>query len=329
MEQSKSLMGRKTRIELIDVARGAALVAMAVYHFTWDLEFFSYVQAGTTAVGGWKLFARCIASSFLFLVGVSLVLAHGSGMSWRGFWRRIAMVGGAAAAISLATFLAVPDVFIFFGILHQIALASLLGLVFLKLPWPATLAVAAAVVAAPHFLRSGFFDHPAWWWVGLSTANPRSNDYVPVFPWFGAVLAGIAAATFARQAGLLPRLAAIPAPRPARPLIFAGRHSLAFYLLHQPLLIAGIWLFSQAFPSTPEPSGVRFSRSCDASCTAVRDIAFCTRYCGCVRGALEREGLLDHVVNGGGSADLNARIGEATGACAAEAEGTIGEGATE
>ncbi|MEQ9573770.1 MAG: heparan-alpha-glucosaminide N-acetyltransferase domain-containing protein, partial [Nitratireductor sp.] len=48
------------RIALIDVLRGAALVAMAIYHFAWDLEFFGYAEPGLTAVGGWKLFARSI-----------------------------------------------------------------------------------------------------------------------------------------------------------------------------------------------------------------------------------------------------------------------------
>jgi len=329
MDQKHARHGPGARIELIDLARGAALAAMAVYHFTWDLEFFSYVDAGTTAIGGWKVFARCIASSFLFLVGVSLFLAHGNGIRWPGFWRRLAMIGGAAAAISLVTWIAVPTNFIFFGILHQIALASLVGLPFLRLPWVVSLLAAAAVVAAPHFLRSAFFDHPAWWWLGLSTANPRSNDYVPVFPWFGAVLAGIAAAKLARLAGLLPRLAAIAAPRPARPLLFAGRHSLAFYLVHQPVLIAGIWLFSQAVPPTPESREARFGHACDESCTPVRDIAFCARYCGCILDALEREGLLDAVVAGGGGAGLDARIEEVTGMCIAQADGASVEGEAE
>ncbi|MCC2687762.1 MAG: hypothetical protein K0S21_565 [Rhizobiaceae bacterium] len=329
MDRTRDGSGLKARIELIDLARGAALAAMAVYHFTWDLEFFSYVQAGTTAAGGWKFFARSIASSFLFLVGVSLFLAHGHGVRWPGFWRRLAMIGGAAAAISLATWIAVPKAFIFFGILHQIALASLIGLLFLRLPWMLNLAAAVAVIAAPHFLRSAFFDHPAWWWLGLSTANPRSNDYVPVFPWFGAVLAGIAAAGLARRSGLLPRLAALPAPSSARPLMLAGRHSLAFYLVHQPLLIAGIWLFSQAIPASPESPEEAVGRSCQASCTPVRDIAFCTRYCGCVLDALRREDLLDEVVAGSGDVSLGDRIEEVTGMCMAEAEGAIDEGGRE
>ena len=142
------------RIEAIDLARGAALIAMAIYHFTWDLEFFGYVDEGMTAHGGWKLFARCIASSFLFLVGVSLFLAHGKGIRWRGFLIRVAMVAGAALAISLVTYIAVPGAFIFFGILHEIALASLLGLAFLRLPALATLAIAALVIAAPLYARA-------------------------------------------------------------------------------------------------------------------------------------------------------------------------------
>ena len=111
-DTTRQSTGTTGRIATIDIARGAALVAMAIYHFAWDLEFFGYVPPAMTAVGGWKLFARCIASSFLFLVGVSLFLGHSQGIRWRGYRRRLAMVAGAALAISAVTYIAVPNGFL-------------------------------------------------------------------------------------------------------------------------------------------------------------------------------------------------------------------------
>ena len=63
--------------------------------------------------------------------------------------------------------------------------------------------------------------------------------------------------------------------------------------------------------------------------TRVRDIAFCTRYCGCVLDALMREDLLDEVVAGSGDVGLGDRIEEVTDMCMAEAEGAIDEGGRE
>ena len=310
----------KSRLQAIDLARGLALVAMAIYHFTWDLEFFGYAPPGMTAQGGWKLFARCIASSFLFLVGVSLFLAHARGVRWPPFLKRLAMVAGAAAAISLATWIATPGVFIFFGILHQIALASLLGLAFLRLPAVAIVLVAIAVIAAPQFLRAPFFDHPALWWVGLSTENPRSNDYVPLFPWFGAVLLGMAAARLAEAGGLFRRLATLDLPRFTAPLQFAGRHSLAVYLVHQPVLIGALWLFSQISPAAEPPREIQFSRACTAQCKELQDTPYCQFYCVCVLDALVAENRFDEVYAGTPSPETAGRLQEIVSACSVEAE---------
>src|SRR4051812_6361479 len=123
------------RIEAVDAARGAALLAMAVYHFSWDLSFFQLIDTPVGTDPAWKWFARAIAGSFLFLVGVSLVLGHGERIRWRAFIRRVAMIAAAAAAVTVVTYFAFPGSYIFFGILHCIALSSGLGMPFLRLPW--------------------------------------------------------------------------------------------------------------------------------------------------------------------------------------------------
>ncbi|MCO5084312.1 MAG: DUF1624 domain-containing protein [Rhizobiaceae bacterium] len=312
---------RTPRVDGLDVARGLALLAMASYHFTWDLEFFGYIEPGTTAQGLWKLYARAIASTFLLLAGVSLALAHGNGIRWQAFWRRFVMVAAAAAAISAATYLAVPNGFIFFGILHQIALGSLLGLVFLRLPPLIILAAALVVIGAPHFLKSPMFDHPWLWWLGLAPINPRSNDYVPVFPWFGVVLVGIGLARSFQQAGLIARLAAIRARDWTKPFRFAGRHSLAVYLIHQPVLIGLVWLFAQIWPAPMVTEQARFTVSCESRCAETQNETFCKRYCGCMLQRIEDAGLLAPIFSGTASEELNSRIGDLALSCSAEIEG--------
>jgi uncharacterized membrane protein len=308
----------RLRIDLLDVARGVALLAMALYHFTWDLEFFGYLERGLTGAGGWKIFARCIASSFLFLVGVSLVLAHARGVRWRPFGVRLAQVAAGAAAITAATYIATPNGFVFFGILHEIALASLLGLAFLRLPAAVTALAGIAVIALPQVFTTTL-TNPIWLsWIGLGETRPVSNDFVPLFPWFGAVLLGMAAAQFATARGAWPRLARMnPALGRLRGLSRLGRHSLLFYLLHQPLLIGLVWTFAQIAP--PDP--VRMLQGeCRRGCMTERaDDAFCTRYCACVGERLQAENLLKPLLDGLTTAEEDERISGMAYACSSTA----------
>ncbi|MBW7950335.1 MAG: DUF1624 domain-containing protein [Pseudorhodoplanes sp.] len=226
------------RIDLVDVLRGAALAAMAVYHFFWDIEFFALADLGVTSHLAWRGFAHAIAAGFLALVGVSLLLAHGRHLRRASFLRRLAMVAAAAAVITVSSFYIDPDGAILFGILHCIALASVLGLAFLRLPPALVLLAAFACLAAPEFLTSPAFNAPGWLWLGLASEVRPSNDYVPLLPWFGAVLAGIAGAKLALRLRPRERWAQWRAQAvPSRALAFLGRHSLVVYLLHQPVLM--------------------------------------------------------------------------------------------
>ncbi|GAB4354373.1 MAG: DUF1624 domain-containing protein [Oricola sp.] len=310
----------RRRIEWIDLARGLALVAMATYHFSWDLEYFGYLDPGTAGTGPLKWYARAIASSFLVLVGVSLVLAHGNGIRWRGFGKRLAMVAGAAAAITAVTWYATPDAYIFFGILHEIAVASLLGLLFLRLPAWLVLAVAAAWFSVPFWGKSELFSQPALLWTGLSSVPPRSNDFVPLFPWFAAVLVGMAAGRFMTASGLAERLAGNPPARNAatRGLRFAGRHSLVTYLVHQPVLIACVWLFSQVHPAPP-PGPDRFVSSCVRACTAHNAEEVCIAFCGCAMNRLVEDGLFDGVIAGKITQENDPRVAGISRQCSIEA----------
>lgn len=284
------------RYGLVDAARGVALLAMAVYHFSWDLAFHGYIGADVGSDPGWVFFARSIAASFLFLVGVSLVLAARRGLDRTRFLRRLALVAVSAGAITVVTIFVFPNSFIFFGILHCIAVASVLALPFLRLPVVLVAATAALFIAAPFFIAHPLFDHPALLWVGLGTYFPRSNDYVPLFPWFGAVLAGVAVARLALA--YVPR--APDAPSAAKPLIWAGRHSLAIYLIHQPLLFGLVALAATISPPAMSGQERGFARAFVTSCVeAGSDAALCEATSACLAARLRQEGLWDNLMANG------------------------------
>lgn len=296
------MITRNHRFPFLDVLRGIALVAMAIYHFGWDLAFFNYVAPELVNEGPWKYFARSIASSFLLLVGVGLILAHSNGIRWHGFWWRWAKIAGAALLITVATYFATPDAFIFFGILHHIAFASLAGLLFLRLPWLALIAIGAVWVIAAPYLRFDVLAGLHLSWTGLANETVRSNDYVPIFPWFGVVLIGmgIGAFLFRRDVLFANPFEKFSDTGLGRLLAYIGRHSLIFYLLHQPVLIALIYVYSLVLPAQIDPAEISagFQNNCQQTCQAQYSQAQCQYYCNCVETDLVEAELFTPLMNG-------------------------------
>ncbi len=231
--------GPRRRIPALDIARTFALIAMAIYHSGYDLEALGRIAPGTMAGGFWFYFARSIAGTLLFLAGLSLWLAHGQGIRWRPFLRRLAQIAAAAGLVSLGTWFAFGPYFVFFGILHSVALSSLIGLAFLRLPGTLTLLAAAAVVWASLHPGAAPLQHQWLIWTGLTGIPVYAVDFVPTFPWLAPLLAGVGLARLAGRAGAWNGSDGGERPgRLVRALSLPGRHSLAVYLIHQPVLIA-------------------------------------------------------------------------------------------
>ena len=283
----------RLRLEVVDLARGLALLAMFVFHFAYDLSYFGLIETDVPSEPGWRAFARLIAGSFLTLVGISLVLATRNGLNRPAFLKRLAMVAGAAGLVTLATYFAMPRSFIFFGILHHVALGSVLALPFLRLPIVAVAGAAIAAFALPVVVAHPLLDQPAIAWLGFSRAPIVTADFVPVFPWFGCVLGGMVLARLA-----LPRLAGSrlaawrPTSLPARLVAWGGRHSLLVYLVHQPVFIGALMLALQLNPAQPVSEERGFMLSCQRSCgTGQLGAEACERLCACSVDSLKRESL--------------------------------------
>jgi uncharacterized membrane protein len=278
------------RVDAIDCARGVALIGMAVYHLSWDLADYRFVSPMLPFSPPMRLFSHSVASAFLALAGVSLALAHRDGLNLRAFWRRIAIVGGAAALVTAASFVFAPGDVIWFGILHCIAVASLLAAPFVGAPAWATLLVAAAAIGAPVFIHWKLFDPPALLWLGLGGALPNTLDWRPLLPWGGVVFLGLG---LARLPGVLERLTSPERWRArsglSQALAFAGRHSLPIYLVHQPVLIGLV--AAVAYFGAPKPDATAFLAACERTCEAGgRAAEDCATSCRCVANDIERSG---------------------------------------
>jgi len=233
------------RIASVDALRGVAICMMIVYHAAFDLNWFHIISADFNHQPFWLGFRDLIVSSFLLLVGVSLLLAKRAGISPRRFWRRIALVGACALLVTVGSYATFPKTFITFGILHCIVVSSLLGWPLGRFPRAALLLGAVLIVAGaaigvtlfdPPWLKGlVLFDLPWLNWVGLMTHRPATEDYVPMLPWFGVVLVGIGLGAWLvdRRLHALQRISLVSPGW----LTWLGRHSLLVYMVHQPIMI--------------------------------------------------------------------------------------------
>ena len=258
---------------------------MAAYHACWDLNYYGLITVGIGVDPAWISAQSAILTAFLLLAGAGLTLGHANGTNWPAFWRREAVLVGAAAAVSIGTWFLFQDYFAYFGVLHMIALGSLLCLPFVRAPLWVGILVAVAVLALPALYSSELFD-PRWLnWIGFFKVTPETADLVPVFPWFGVMLIGVLGMRLLRAA---PAFAWSSGNPMVRTLAFAGRWSLIVYLIHQPILFGIVTPLANWVQSAEQVKQASFTQSCTASCLAGKGKAegaggpqFCTAYCRC------------------------------------------------
>jgi len=229
---------RPSRIDGLDALRGVAIVAMIAYHFCFDLRYFGLTHSDFEHDLRWLAARTAILSSFLLIAGISAALARRDAAADARWPRHVAMIGGAAMLVTAASAVMFPRSFIWFGVLHAIAASLLLARPLIDRPRVALIA-GVIVIGAGALLSSPHFDNRMLGWLGFMTGKPVTEDYVPLFPWAGVLLLGVAAghALVASNFAMLAPLARAP-----RPLRFLGRHSLAIYLIHQPVLVGALGL---------------------------------------------------------------------------------------
>jgi uncharacterized membrane protein len=227
-------VGRPARFDRLDALRAVAIVWMAAFHFSFDLNHFQFIRQNFYADPFWTWQRACIVSLFMFCAGLGQAVAFEQRQPWPRFWRRWAQVAGCALLVSLGSWWMFPRSYISFGVLH--GFAAMLVLARLSARWGAWLwPLGALAIALPQWVHDPFFDTRWTDWVGLVTHKPVTEDFAPVLPWMGVVWWGVAAGRWLleRRPGWITGAV----PRALQPLARLGRWSLSFYMLHQPVFI--------------------------------------------------------------------------------------------
>jgi len=217
------------RAGYLDNLRGIAVIMMIIFHASYDMRMLGMVQWDFSQ-GFWWVWPRVIAFTFLFCVGLSLNYTHVPKINWQSLKKRTFQIGGGALIISLGSYYFAPNQWVYFGTLHCILAGSFFGaLVVNKRPmaWSLMFLIIFFQYAAGYDIK----------WLSSLLQRP-SLDFIPIYPWFWAVLLGIVIGPYLSKSRQLTEMRSPPFLR------VLATHSLKIYLLHQPIIFGTLWIIN-------------------------------------------------------------------------------------
>ena len=219
------------RIDELDSLRATALVMMLVLNFVTDLNHFGIMDTETGDQWWWM--ARIAASLFVGISGVSYFLAHRLEYDFTKTSGRTKRLIFWAFVITIITYIFEPSAYVRFGVLHLLALASIVAFPVARKPEFA-LGIGLILLIIPLSSNSNLV------WLGLRETGFIAVDYFPLNPWLGIFFIGLALASRIYPEGK--PLTEIQWPEK---WLWFGRNTLTIYVIHQPILIGLLVLTGQ------------------------------------------------------------------------------------
>lgn len=232
------------RIGIFDIARGAAVISMVLFHLCYDLAFIGGVSLSWFSSPLLDVWRSSISWTFLFVAGCMCPLS-------RSNLRRALQYGAVALLIWVVTSIASVDTAISFGIIYCMAACTLVAWALGRLgalpSGPVAAAVLFVVFIALLNVRDGMvgvgplsievpealYETPWLSWLGFPGPGFSSGDYYPLLPYLFIYLTGAAMGSWWSSRGYPAWARAVRCPA----LTWFGRHALIVYIAHQPVLL--------------------------------------------------------------------------------------------
>lgn len=227
------------RVGGLDELRGVSIILMVVYHFCYDLVAIFDVYFPIFFSAPVNILRDIFAGVFIVISGICCNYSENN-------LKRGVKVLGCGVLLTLITAVFIPQEIIWFGILHMLGTCMIIYPLVYKItrrikPY-ILIAVYLLLFCVTFNLENGyiaFINLPQSFYgfgflfpIGLPSASFFSSDYFPLFPWMFLFFAGCAAGVYIK-AGKAPDCLY---KTHIKPFAYAGRHTLAVYLLHQPII---------------------------------------------------------------------------------------------
>jgi uncharacterized membrane protein len=228
---------QKGRLHSLDFTRGLACLSMPIFHTVFNLYVVGLVDTQLTKHMFWQIYQVLGLGTFVLVSGMAFTLSTRKAVNWSRLYRRGFTLAAIALAITLVTYIAMPERFVRFGVIHFFATTILLA-PFLR-PCRHWLVIPGLAIIVLGFVvsKAGLYPEPWLYITGLMSERPRSMDYIPLVPWFGVFMLGMGFANFLPTADNNK-----PAKNWMKPVIFLGKHSLPFYVIHQLVVFGLLWV---------------------------------------------------------------------------------------
>ena len=240
---------------MLDELRGIAIIAMITYHTIYSMAFIFRLDFSYSLLLQAYKFQPFIPILFITLCGISCSFSKNN-------FKRGTIVFATAIAITIVTAIFMPSITIIFGILHFLGISLILYSItkkFIdKIPVNIGIAIFLILFIVAYNIPNGYigfkpliyFELPKQLYsfyplfiIGFPTSNFTSGDYFPLIPNIFLLLFGVYIGTLIKEKGVPSFMYKKLCP----PLDFLGRHSLAIYVIHQPIIIGVLYLITFLF----------------------------------------------------------------------------------